>query len=87
MDNQNKIVIKNADGSTLEVKLVTYLVSEDNSAAYLVFSKGEISGAEEDEIVYISRININGDKLELVDITDDNEWGNVQKLLKQVANA
>ena len=60
---------------------------EDNTNAYLVYSKGEKTGADNDEIIYISKILSKDNQLKIGDISDDNEWTTVQKLLKQIANA
>jgi len=81
------ITIENSDGTTMEVQLVTYLMSEDQQVNYIVYSKGEVSGNEGDEIIYISRLARNGDALYLEEIQDDTEWTNVQSLLKKIANA
>ena len=87
MEDKEMIKIQNGDGTTAEVELVTYLISEDNTNAYLVYSKGEKTGAENDEIIYISKILSKDNQLKIGDISDDNEWATVQKLLKQIANA
>ena len=54
---------------------------------YIVYSKGEKSGGEGDEVIYISRIVNNSGTLEIEEITNDEEWANVQTLLKKIANA
>lgn len=87
MEEKEMVVIQNADGTKLEVELVTYLISDDNTSKYIVYSKGEKTGAESDEVIYISKIVSTGDVLKLSEITDDNEWGIVQNLLKKIANA
>jgi len=87
MDTKEMVVIQNADGSKAEVELVTYLISEDNMKTYLVYSKGEKTGVESDEVIYISRIVQEGEVLKLAEIVDDAEWTDVQKLLKKIANA
>ena len=56
MSEKEMVVIENNDGSTMEVELVTYLISEDQMNTYLVYSKGEKNGALEDEVIYISKI-------------------------------
>ena len=82
------ITIENKrDGSKINVELVTYLISDDQQSKYIVYSKGEITGAEGDEIIYISKISKNGETLLIEEIVDDNEWLNVQTLLKKIANA
>lgn len=87
MDTKEKITIINNDGSKNDVELVTYLISEDNNDVYLVYSKNEVSGAEADEIIYISKVVVDSGTLELEEITDDKEWLLVQALLKKIANA
>ena len=87
MEEKEMIVIENSDGSTAEVELVTYLVSEDNANKYVVYSKGEKNGDAGDEIIYISKIVSDNGVLKLNEITDDNEWILVQNLLKKIANA
>ena len=82
------ITIENkSDGSKLNVELITYLISDDQQSKYIVYSKGEVTGAEGDEIIYISRISKNGETLIVEEILDDNEWMNVKTLLKKIANA
>lgn len=87
MDTKEKITIINNDGSKNDVELVTYLISEDNNDVYLVYSKNEVSGAEADEIIYISKVVVDSGTLKLEEITDDKEWLLVQALLKKIANA
>ena len=87
MENKEMIVIQNTDGTTLEVELITYLISEDNMRSYLVYSKGEKTGVDSDEVIYIAKVIQNGDVLKTGGITDDNEWAEVTKLLKKIANA
>ena len=82
------IYIQNSDGSKEEVELLTYLISDDNMKTYLVYSKGETTGVESDEVIYISKVIYNeGDVLQLSEIVDDAEWSEVQRLLKKIANA
>ena len=85
--DKNMIVIENNDGTTLEVEVVTYLISDDKTTNYLVYSKGEISGDEGDEVIYISRIVNKDGKIMIEEIKDDTEWSNVQLLLKKIANS
>lgn len=85
--DKKKIVIENNDGTTMEVEVITYLISEDKEKHYLVYSKGEQSGNDGDEVIYISRITNNSDTLKIEEITDDDEWSKVQQLLKKIANS
>ena len=87
MDEKKMIVIQNPDGTTMEVEQLTYLIRGDNTGAYLVYSKGEKVGEADDEIIYISRIIVDGSAYQLEEIVDDNEWKEVQDLLKKIANA
>lgn len=81
------ITIQNSDGTTYDVELITYLFSDDQTLHYIVYSKGEMSGDQGDEIIYISRIVKEGDVISIEEIMDDNEWSNIQNLLKKIANA
>lgn len=87
MDDKEMITIQNSDNSTIDVELVTYLISDDMQNKYVVYSKGEKTGTNDDEIIYISKFNINNGIYEITEIVDDNEWLNVQNLLKRIANA
>ena len=81
-----KVIIQDSDGVKTEVELVTYLINDSNKKTYLVYSKGEKTGAEDDEIIYVSRIVREDNIIYLEEITDDNEWIEVQNLLKKIAN-
>ena len=85
MENR-KVIIQDSDGVKTEVELVTYLINDSNKKTYLVYSKGEKTGAEDDEIIYVSRIVREDNIIYLDEITDDNEWIEVQNLLKKIAN-
>lgn len=85
--DKKMIKIENNDGSIIEVELITYLYNEEQQINYVVYSKGEMSGSDGDEVIYISRIARNGETLVVEEITDDIEWTNVQNLLKKIANA
>lgn len=87
MEEKEMIVIENPDGTSMEVELITYLISDDQVSSYLVYSKGEKSGINEDEVIYISKIVENGEIPKLEEITDDKEWAEVQQMLKKIANA
>ena len=87
MEGKKKIVIKNSDGTTMEVDLVTYLIRDDHKGAYLVYSKDEKAGEENDRVIYVSKIIPDKEVCHLGGISDDNEWLEVQNLLKKIANA
>ena len=81
------IKLVDVNGNETEVELITYLISDDNMSTYIVYSKGETQGAEQDRIIYISKISKEADKIMVSEIMDDNEWASVQQLLKNIANA
>ncbi len=87
MEEKEMVVLQNSDGSTSEVELITYLISEDNSNSYIVYSKGERTGVDSDEVIYIARLVQDGDVLKTREIVDNAEWSAVLKLLKKIANA
>lgn len=87
MDTKEMVSIVATDGNKDDVELITYLISDDKSSVYLVYSKNEVSGVEEDEIIYVSKVIKDGNTLKLEEISDDKEWSLVQNLLKKIANA
>ena len=87
VDEKDMVTVKSSDGTTMEVELITYLISDNHTNSYLVYSKGEKTGADDDEVIYISRVVKENDVLKLIEITDDFEWAEVQKLLRRLANS
>ena len=83
---KKKITIEYGDGKTEEVELVTYLLSDDQINNYIVYSKGAKSGTEGDEVIYVSKLIKKDGKNLIEEIMDENEWSNVQTLLKKIAN-
>ena len=77
MDKQEYITVRHQDGNVEDVLVVTYLV----------YSKGESQGLDNDQVIYISKIIENREILYLEEIKEDEEWQSVQKLLKKIANA
>ena len=86
MEDKEMVVIEDSDGNKTEVELVTYLVSENHVNTYLVYSKGEKTDVESDEIIYISKIVQEGNIIKIQEIQDDLEWAEVLNLLKKIAN-
>ena len=85
MEEKEIIKIEDTNGNLFEAELVTYLVSKDKKTTYIVYSKGEKED-NDDEIIYVSKIIANGDKINIAEIIDDKEWKDVQELLKEIAN-
>lgn len=86
MDNLEKVIIVEQDGNETEVEVVTYLNSKDSMNQYLVYSKGE-NQPNGDVIIYISKMKEEDGTIKLEEIVDDDEWKDVQSLLKEIANA
>lgn len=86
-EEKRMITIRNSNGEDSDVELITYLISDDNRTSYMVYSKGEKVGAEDDEILYITRIEKEGNLIKMNLIESDEEWQSVQALLKKIANA
>ena len=70
MDNKVMIKIKNPDDSVMEVELVTYLISDDKRDKYVVYSKGEKTGVNEDEIIYISKLFVDNGNIQISEIVE-----------------
>lgn len=84
---KNMITIEYKDGKTENVELLTYLFSNDQQNTYIVYSKGEKSGTNQDEAIYVSKLVKQDGENVIDEITDDTEWASVQTLLKRIANA
>lgn len=87
MAEREKITIVDSNNNEQDVQLVTYLISDDNMNTYLVYTKGEVQGVDEDLIIYVSKILDDNGVLKLEGINEDEEWSQVQRLLKKIANA
>lgn len=81
------IEIVNTNGTSEKVEVVTCLISEDGQNKYLVYTKGETQGDEQDQVIYISKMISDNGTYKLEEIVDDAEWTSVQHLLKKIANA
>lgn len=81
-----KVIIVAKDGTEEEVEIVTYLNSKDSMNQYVVFTKNE-KQPNGDVIIYISKLKEENGEKKITEIVDDSEWKDVQKLLKEIANA
>ncbi len=82
----NKIIIVNSNQEEEEVSLVTYLNTKDNKSQYIVYTRNE-KQANGDMVIYISKLIEEDNKKKIIEIKDEEEWKNVQSLLKEIANA
>ena len=80
------MAIRYEDGKIEKVHVITFLLSEDGMRNYVVFSKDEVQGVDNDHIIYISRVIENTGLLTVEEIKEDIEWRDVQQLLKKIAN-
>ena len=81
-----KAIIENSDGTVNQIEILTYLKSTDGLKNYAVYHANETQGLEEDHIIYISKLALVGNRLQLIEIEDNAEWLEVQSLLKPIAN-
>ena len=81
-----EIEIISKDGVVDKVNLITYLMSDDGGKQYIVYSKNENYDGTNDKIIYISILQSSDNGLCISEISDDEEWKDVQKLLRKVAN-
>lgn len=87
MKEKEIVELIDASGNKTEVEVVTYLVSADKLKHYVVYTKGELRGENNNHVIYISKMYKSGDDFKIEEITNDDEWNDVQRLLKQIANA
>ena len=87
MEEKEFVELVDSLGNKTEVEVVTYLTSVDKSKNYVVYTKGELRGEANNRVIYISRIYKDAPNFRVEEITSDDEWNDVQRLLKQIANA
>ena len=87
MDNKEMSELIDIDGLSHDIELVTFLNSDDDKRQYVVYSKGEVQQETGNQVIYIAKMLPDGNEFKLEEITDDIEWVDVQRLLKQTANA
>ncbi|MCI8346551.1 MAG: DUF1292 domain-containing protein [Bacilli bacterium] len=83
---ENKITIVNQKQEEEDVELVTYLNTKDNKNQYIVYTRNE-KQPNGDIVIYISKLIEENKIKKIVEIKDEEEWKNVQTLLKEIANA
>lgn len=79
------IRIVDTNGVELEVELISILEDKEENNKYLVYSKGETQ-KNENLILYISEVIVKGDKYVLENINDDEEWGNVKRIMSEIVS-
>lgn len=87
MEEKDIVELVDSSGSKTSIEVVTYLTSLDKTKNYVVYTKGEVRGEARNHVIYISRIQKSGDNYEIDEITSDDEWDDVQRLLKRIANS
>lgn len=87
MEEKELIELVDINGNKKQVEVITYLVSSDKLRQYVVYTQGEVRGANNDHVIYISKLYKDKGNYQIEEIVDDTEWSDVQRLLKQIANA
>ena len=87
MEEKDIVELVDSSGSKTSIEVVTYLTSLDKTKNYVVYTKGEVRGEARNHVLYISRIQKIGDNYEVDEITSDDEWADVQRRLKRIANS
>lgn len=87
MEEKDIVELVDSSESKTSIEVVTYLTSLDETKNYVVYTKGEVRGEARNHVIYISRIQKSGDNYEIDEITSDDEWADVQRLLKRIANS
>lgn len=79
------IKIMDADGMELEVEKVAILEDKEEIHKYLVYTKGETQKSG-NKVLYIAKLLVGEKGYELDNITDDDEWMNVKKLMSEIVS-
>ncbi len=79
------IRIIDVDGLELDVEKVAILENEEENTKYLVYAKGETQKSG-NKILYISKLVVGEKGYELDNITDEEEWMNVKKIMSEIVS-
>lgn len=79
------IKIIDVDGMEAEVELISILEDKDENNKYLVYTKGETQKSG-NKILYITKLVVGKKGYELSNITEDEEWINVKKIMSEIVS-
>ncbi len=79
------IRIIDVDGVEQQVEKVAILEDEEEKNKYLVYAKGETQKSG-NKILYISKLIVGEKGYELDNITDEEEWINVKKIMSEIVS-
>lgn len=79
------IRVVDTDNVELEVELISILEDKEENNKYLVYTKGETQ-KNGNLILYISKVVVDGNSYVLDNIDDDNEWGNVKRIMSEIVS-
>ena len=79
------IRVVDTNGIELDVELVSILEDKEEKEKYLVYSKGETQ-KNGNLILYISKLIVNDNSYVLENIDDDDEWGNVKRIMSEIVS-
>ena len=79
------IRIIDVDGVEQQVEKVAILEDEEEKNKYLVYAKGETQKSG-NKILYIAKLTVGEKGYELDNITDEEEWMNVKKIMSEIVS-
>ncbi len=79
------IRIIDVDGVEQQVEKVAILEDEEEKNKYLVYAKGETQKSG-NKILYIAKLTVGEKGYELDNITDEDEWMNVKKIMSEIVS-
>lgn len=82
---EEMIRIIDVDGIEQQVEKVAILEDEGEKNKYLVYAKGETQKSG-NKILYISKLIVGEKGYELDNITDEEEWMNVKKIMSEIVS-
>lgn len=82
---EEMIRIIDVDGVEQDVEKVAILEDEEEKNQYLVYAKGETQKSG-NKILYIAKLVVGEKGYELDNITDEEEWINVKKIMSEIVS-
>ncbi len=82
---EEMIRIIDVDGVEQQVEKVAILEDEEEKNKYLVYAKGETQKSG-NKILYIAKLMVGEKGYELDNITEEEEWMNVKKIMSEIVS-
>ena len=78
------ITITAQDGTEQQVEVIAAFKFKDSEQEYMVYTQNE-TDADGNVTIYVSKVKEDGDEIKLSGIEDEEEWGKVKEVLRELS--